>query len=392
MAEIRVIEGRQKRIEQGHPWVYKTEIVKIHNSISPGDIVDVIDFRNRFLGKGFINPRSMITVRMLTQKGSEDISEKLIRQRIKAAWIYRQRLYKTDCPDNCRVIFGEADFLPGLIVDKFNTQLVIQILALGMAQWQDIIIDELITLIKPTGIYERNDQSVREIEGLEMRKGCLYGECDQQVTINENGVKILVDIDKGQKTGYFLDQKENRAALGNYVTNMRVLDCFCHTGSFALHASHYGAKEVHALDISSEAIDMAQQNAELNSITNITFTQANAFDKLREMSDENKEYNVVILDPPAFTKSKSTLKRAVKGYKEINLRAMKLLPPGGILISNSCSYYMSEELFLQTLLEAAKDLKRRIRLIELRKQAKDHPILLGYPESYYLKCLIMEIC
>lgn len=391
MAIVKIIEGRQKRIEKGHPWVYRTEIAQIEGETTSGDIVDVQDFRGRFLGRGYLNTRSMLTVRIMTNKRDELINEETIRERLRKAWAHRQRIFADPAPHACRVVFGEADLLPGLIVDKFHDHLVIQTLALGIAVWQEVIIDELISLIKPVAIYERNDQHVRELEGLELKKGLLYGELSNPVIIQENEVKVYVDILNGQKTGYFLDQQENRRALGPYVSGARVLDCFCHTGSFALHAAQYGAKEIDAIDISGEALIMAQKNAELNDFTNITFQEANAFDELRSKTERKEQYDVVILDPPAFTKSKSAQGGATRGYKEINLRGLKLLPPGGILVTNSCSYYMPEDLFLEVIQEAALDLKRKVRLIEMRRQAKDHPILMGYPESYYLKCAIVEV-
>lgn len=391
LAIVRVMEGRQKRLSDGHPWVYRTEIAEIEGSPTPGELVEVVDFRRRFLGHGFINPRSMLTVRLLTRNREEEITEETIRERLRKAWAYRQRILQSDNPPACRVVFGEADFLPGLIVDKFADHLVLQTLALGIAQWQDAIVDELVAVIKPTAVYERNDQSVRTLEGLEERKGCIYGKCSPIVTTQENEIQVLVDIENGQKTGYFLDQRENRRALKPYVQGAKVLDCFTHTGGFALHAASYGAKEITAVDISPEAIAMAEKNAVLNGFTNITFATTNAFDYLRELADKKTKYDVVILDPPAFTKSKSAQTGAVRGYKEINLRAMKLLPPGGILVTNSCSYYMPEDMFLATIQEAARDIKRSARLIELRRQSPDHPMLLGYPESYYLKCAILEI-
>jgi len=391
MATVKVIEGRHKRIEKGHPWVYKTEIAQIEGEAAGGDIVDVVDFRGRFLGRGYLNTRSMLTVRIMTHKKDELICEQTIRERLRRAWSYRQRIFSNPAPHACRVVFGEADLLPGLIVDKFHDHLVIQTLALGIALWQEVIVDELIALIKPAAIYERNDQRVRELEGLEQKKGPLYGDVRNPVIIQENEVKVYVDIITGQKTGYFLDQQENRKALKPYVSGAKVLDCFCHTGSFALHAAQYGAREVEAIDISSEALATAQKNADLNGFTNITFREANVFDELRSKTEQKELYDVVILDPPAFTKSKSAQGGAVRGYKEINLRGMKLLPPGGILMTNSCSYYMPEELFLEVIQEAAHDLKRKVRLIEIRRQAKDHPMLLGYPESYYLKCAIIEV-
>lgn len=391
MTVVKVVEGRQKRIEMGHPWIYKTEIKDIDGPVEPGQIVDVIDFRNRFLGRGFINPRSMITIRLMTRSKDTEIDENTIRERLRSAWHYRQKVLDSPNPPACRVVFGEADFLPGLIVDKFGSHLVIQTLALGIAQWQDVIIEELVSLMGPTSIYERNDQSVRQLEGLEQTQGCIYGKCQEQVIIDENEIKIAVDIVNGQKTGYFLDQRENRRALLPYVKGAKVLDCFCHTGSFAIHSWAYGAREIEGVDISPEAIAQATKNAQINGCENITFRTANAFDELRHLAEQGENYDVVILDPPAFTKSKSALKGAIRGYKEINLRAIKLLPPGGILMTNSCSFYMSEELFLETIQEAARDAKRRIRLVELRRQSKDHPMLLGHPESYYLKCAILEV-
>lgn len=391
MAVVHIIEGRHKRIEGGHPWVYKTEISRIEGSYSEGDNVDVLDFRGRFLGRGFINTRSMLTVRIMTQKREEDISEEMIRRRLRQAWSYRQRVLESTEPHACRIVFGEADFLPGLIVDKFADMLVLQVLALGMARWQDIIVEELVSLVSPTGVYERNDQPVRRLEGLEERKGPLYGQSNSPVTIRENQVRVLVDYVNGQKTGYFLDQRENRRALEPYVRDACVLDCFCHTGSFALHAASYGAKEIQALDISPEALETARKNANLNGFNNINFQEANVFDELRALNEKKARYDVIILDPPAFTKSKSAQAGAVRGYKEINLRALKLLGPGGILVTSSCSYYMPENMFLEVIEEAARDAKKRVRLIELRRQAKDHPMLLGYPESYYLKCAILEV-
>lgn len=397
MTVVHIIEGRQKRIEKGHPWVYKTEIARIDGTVQEGETVDVVDFRQRFLGRGFINPRSMLTVRIMTHQREQAIDEALIRSRLQKAWSYRHRILFGKRPlaeltsRACRVVFGEADLLPGLIVDKFADHLVVQTLALGIDRWKETIIDELSTLLHPAGIYERNDQAVRELEGLEQRQGCVFGHCRSPVTIKENEIRVLVDISGGQKTGYFLDQQDNRRAIRPFVQGARVLDCFCHTGSFALHAAAYGAKNIDAVDISADALQIAQKNADLNGFNNINFLTANAFDELRRLSDTGASYDVIILDPPAFTKSKSSLQGASRGYKEINLRAMKLLGSGGFLITNSCSYYMPETLFLEILEEAARDAKKRIRLVELRRQAPDHPMLAGYPESFYLKCAILEV-
>lgn len=391
MAVIKLQKGRQKRIEAGHPWVYRTEVEEIHGDYQPGDIIDVVDFRGRFAGRGYINPASMIMVRILTRK-QEEVDREFFRRRIAAAWNYRQRIMEGTDSDSFRVIFGEADLLPGLIVDKFAGCLVVQALALGIARWQDEIVEMLDEMVKPEGIYERNDAAVRELEGLERRQGYLKGEFDPLVTIRENGLQLYVDVARGQKTGYFLDQRENRAAIKEFVRGARVLDCFCHTGSFALHAAMYGAREVLGLDISDQAVEMAQKNAALNDLGDrCSFRAGNAFDELRAFDQAGETFDTVILDPPAFTKSRAALEGAIRGYKEINLRAMRLLPPGGFLITNSCSYHLPEQLFLETVHEAARDVKRTLRLIELRRQAKDHPMLVGYDESHYLKCLILQV-
>lgn len=392
MATVHVANGRQKRMFLGHPWVYKTEIARIDGEFQPGDIVDVVDFREKFIGRGYINPNSMITVRMLTNKKEELINDELIIKRVENAWNYRQKVVQDSDSDSYRVIFGEADLLPGIIVDKFGDYLVVQSLTMGIDKYQDLIIKTLDKLLKPKGIYEKNDDAVRKIEGLPLRKGFIKGQPMNPVPIKENGIKILVDIVEGQKTGYFLDQRENRKSIAKYVKNAKVLDCFCHVGSFALHAGFFGAQSVLGLDISQEAIANAVKNAVENNLDQVCQFQAvNAFDKLRELEKEGELFDTIVLDPPAFTKSKSAIKGAIRGYKEINLRAMKLLPPGGILITNSCSYYMSEDLYLEIILEAAKDIKRKVRIIELRRQAPDHPMLMGYPESYYLKCFILQI-
>lgn len=388
MTKIFLRKGREKKIRQGDPWVFDNEIEKIQGSYQPGDIVEVFSDKNAFLGKGYINPNSKIRVRILT-RDDEEINREFFRKRISDAWEYRKKVVDTS---SCRVIFGEADFLPALIVDKFEDYLSVQTLALGIDQYKDTIVDVLDEVIGPKGIYERNDVSVRELEGLDQRKGFLKGPFDTDIVINENEVKMLVDIAEGQKTGYFLDQRENRANLKHYVKDARVLDAFTHTGGFAVHAANYGAKEVVAVDISDHAIDYVNKNAELNGVQDkVQGVVANVFDILKDYHTEKEKFDVVVLDPPAFCKSRSAVESAYRGYKEINLRAMKIIKSGGFLITCSCSHYMYPYMFMEMLEDAARDARKSVRQIEVRGQAKDHPILFGYNESSYLKCVVLQI-
>ena len=388
MTKVYIRQGREKRIKNGHSWVFDNEIEKIEGESSPGEIVDVYTFKNRFLGRGYINPKSKITVRILTRE-REEIDREFFRRRIVDAWEYRQRLMDTT---SCRVIFGEADFLPALIVDKFGDYLSVQTLALGIDRYKDLIVELLDEIIKPQGIYERNDVQVRELEGLEQKKGFLKGNFETSIDIIENGIKMTVDIENGQKTGHFLDQKENRAALKPYVKGGRVLDTFTHTGGFALHAAHYGASEVVAVDISEHAIEYVEKNAKLNGFDEkIKGVVGNVFDVLKEYQIKGEEFDVVILDPPAFCKSRSALESAYRGYKDINLRAMKILKSGGFLITCSCSHYMIPDIFMEMVRDATRDARKTIRLVESRTQGKDHPILIGADESLYLKCMILQV-
>lgn len=390
MAKVYLHQGKQKRIAGGHPWIYRTEIKEIRGEFNPGDIVDVFDYREKFVGRGYINPASQITIRILTRDQEEVINEGFFRSRISAAWNYRQRVIRDT--NSCRVIFGEADFLPALIVDKFGDYLAIQTLALGIDLHKDTIIKQLKEIVQPKGIYERNDVTVRKLEGLPLQTGFIGEPFDPRVVIKENGLRFMVDLEGGQKTGYFLDQRENRLALQGLVKGGRVLDCFCHTGTFSMYAAKFGAREVLGLDIAAPALETARVNAELNGYSNIcSFKETNSFDELRNMEKANEKFDVVILDPPAFTKSKQAVEGAIRGYKEINLRGMKLLPRGGYLVTCSCSYHMKENLFLETVLQAGRDAGRELRLVELRRQAKDHPMLLASPESHYLKCVILQV-
>lgn len=386
---ILVYKKKGLRVEYGHPWVYLNEIETIDGSYEPGDIVEVYNSKDRFIGKGYINPKSQITVRLLTRDKSEEINEDFFRKKIIEAWNLRKKIIETEC---CRVVFGEADFIPALIVDKYSDYLVIQTLALGIDIWKDTIVKILNEVFAPKGIYERNDVHVRELEGLVQKKGFLSEPFDTMVLTHENGVQFYVDIENGQKTGYFLDQKENRASIKSIVKDADVLDCFCHTGLFSIHAGKYGAKSVLGIDISELAVEAARKNAELNGLSDVCkFESANVFGVLPQWVREGKKYDVVILDPPAFTKSRSAIDGAIRGYKEINLRAMKLLKPGGFLVTCSCSHYMYPEMFTQVVMEAAQDAKRTLRQIEYRFQAKDHPVLWNSDETLYLKFLILQV-
>ena len=388
MAKIMLVKNKEMRVEYGHPWIFRSDIERVSGNIAPGDVVEVYSHQNRFLGKGYYNPASQITVRMLTRQ-NEEINRDFLYKRILAAWEYRKKISDTE---SCRVVFAESDFLPALIVDKFSDILVIQTLALGIDRFKQDIVEILQEIINPRGIYERNDVPVRELEGLDQRKGFLTEPFDTKVLMTENGVKFLVDVENGQKTGFFLDQKENRAALKPLVPNGRVLDCFSHTGSFALHAAHYGAKEVIGVDVSAHAVSCARHNAVLNNLEGIaSFKEANAFDLLRSYSETKERFDTVILDPPAFTKTKSAKEGAVRGYKEINLRAMKIINEGGYLVSCSCSQHIDNGLFMDIIYQAAHDAKKTLRLLEFRTQAKDHPILLASGETQYIKCAILQV-
>ncbi len=388
MAKAILAKGKEKRTEYGHPWIYRSDIDNVEGSCNPGDIVDIYSSRNRFLGRGYINLKSQIAIRIMTY-AHEEIDYGFLYNRIKNAWEYRKKVAD---PLSCRVIFAESDFLPALVVDKFNDVLVVQTTSLGIEKYKAWIVDILKDLIKPSGIYERNDIPVRRLEGLEEIKGFLSGEFDTRVEMTENGIKFMVDVENGQKTGYFLDQKENRAALKPFVKGVKVLDCFSHTGSFALHAAYYGASEVLGIDISEHAVDFATRNAQINKLdSTCRFEAANTFDRLREYDDRRERFDTVILDPPAFTKTKGALEGALRGYKEINLRAMKIINSGGFLVTCSCSHHVDPELFMDILYSAAIDSKRKVRLVEYRSQAKDHPVLLASEETEYLKCAILQV-
>lgn len=388
MAKIILARKKESRVESGHPWIFRSDIDEVKGDFSSGDIVDIYSSKNKFLGRGYYNPKSQISVRILTYE-QEDINPDFFYRRINNAWEFRKKVAD---PASCRVVFGESDLLPALIVDKFSNFLVLQTLSLGIDKFKHVIVDILNQIIRPDGIYERNDVPVRELEGLELCKGYLHGSFDTTVEMIENGIKFKVDMQNGQKTGYFLDQKENRAALKPYVQSAKVLDCFSHTGSFALHAGYYGAASVLGIDVSEHAIQCAHNNAMLNHLESVcSFRTENTFDILREFHDTKELFDVIILDPPAFTKSRNTVDGAVRGYKEINLRAMKIIREGGFLITCSCSHHVDSDLFMDIIYNAAIDAKRIVRIIEIRSQSKDHPILLASDETQYLKCVILQI-
>lgn len=379
--------GREQRVLGGHPWVFRSDIER-EDGAADGLPVRVLTSAGRFLAMAVYNPRSQISLRILSRR-DEPIDGAFIRGRVRRALDYRRRFADLN---SCRLIFAESDGLPAVIADKFGDVIVVQILCLGMERFKRDIVDALAQELSPRGIYERNDVPVRELEGLTQQTGLLFGEVPDRVEMQENGVRFLVDVKEGQKTGFFLDQKENRAAIAPFVSGMRVLDCFTHTGSFALHAAHYGAAEVTGVDISEHACACALENARLNGVEDrVRFECANAFDFLRAHQTAKEQYDVVILDPPAFTKTRSAVEGALRGYKEINLRGMKLTRDGGFFITCSCSQHVTPDLFRGMLLEAQKDAHVQLRQIEWRTQGRDHPILLASPETQYLKCGIFQV-
>ena len=397
-ATVRIKKGQGRTLKAGGAWIYDNEIDAITGEFQNGNLVSVEDFDGFFLGQGFINTNSKLTVRMLSRKKGTVIDDAFIEMRVKNAWEYRKATVDTS---SCRVIFGEADFLPGIVIDKFSDVLVVESLALGIDRLKPVIVDTLRKVLSEDGItirgvYERSDAKVRLQEGMERHKGFIGEPFDTKVEIVENGVRYMVDVEDGQKTGFFLDQKYNRLAVQNLCRRIlpdRVLDCFTHTGSFALNAGLAGSKEVLGVDASQLAVDQASENARLNGIGDrVHFECADVFDLLPKLEQEGQKFDVVILDPPAFTKSRNSIKNAVKGYREINLRGMKLVKDGGYLATCSCSHFMDPELFTKTIREAAGNVHKRLRQVEYRTQASDHPILWAADESYYLKFYIFQVC
>ncbi len=394
-AIVTLKKGEGRTVKAGGAWIYDNEIAAVVGAFADGDLVAVHDFDGYPLGRGFINRNSRIRIRMMTRRLDQEVDGAFLYMRVKNAWEYRKRTVDTGC---CRVIFGEADFLPGLVVDKFSDVLVVESLAMGIDRLKGQILELLRGVlaedgIAVRGIYERSDAKVRRLEGMECHKGFIGAEFDTNVLIEENGVRYLVDVVNGQKTGFFLDQKYNRRAIRPLCGGARVLDCFTHTGSFALNAAAAGAKSVLGVDASQQGVEQARLNAKLNGMEDrVSFVCRDVFELLPELEEQGERFDVVILDPPAFTKSRNSVKNAARGYREINLRAMRLLRDGGFLATCSCSHFMGHELFTRILRQAARDAHCRIRQVEFRTQAPDHPILWAAEESYYLKFYILQVC
>ncbi|MFR4129507.1 MAG: class I SAM-dependent rRNA methyltransferase [Roseburia inulinivorans] len=393
-AIVTLKKGEGRTIKAGGAWIFDNEIDTITGRFKNGEVVTVHDFDGYPMGKGFINQNSKIRIRMMTRKPDQEIDESFLKMRVKNAWEYRKTTVDTS---SCRIIFGEADFLPGLVIDKYEDVLVVECLALGMEQFKEIIVNFLKDIlaedgIKIRGVYERSDANERTKEGLSKVKGFIGDAFDTNVEIVENGVHYMVDVANGQKTGFFLDQKYNRLAMQRICKGKKVLDCFTHMGTFALNAGIAGAADVTGLDISEYAVSQAEANARLNHLENIVhFRQANVLDELPKLAQAGEKYDVVILDPPAFTKSREATKNAIKGYREINMKGLKLVKDGGYLATCSCSHFMTQDLLAKTVKEAAKATHKRLRQVEFRTQAPDHPILWAADESYYLKFFIFQV-
>lgn len=386
MYTVTLKRNEEKKVLNGYPWIFANEVQKIEGKDKQGSVAEVKAFDGRYVGKGFINHHSKIIVRMLTTK-SEEINKDFFEERIKIAGEGRRELGYND---NYRVVFGESDNLPGLIVDKYGDKLSVQFLSLGMEVVKNDVIDILVKRFAPSTIYERSDVAIREKEGLPLKKGVIYGKDETQSVIVENGLKLIVDLENGQKTGYFLDQKENRDDLKFYVKDKTVLDCFCNEGGFSLCAKKYGAKEVTAIDISKTAIELVEKNAKLNDLE-IKTRVADVFEALREYRKSGEKFGVIVLDPPAFTKTADTVKAGYKGYKDINANALKLVEKGGYLVTCSCSQHLTLPLFLQMIKESVFESGVRAKLVELRTQGKDHAVCIGYDESLYLKVAVIKV-
>lgn len=391
---VKLKKGQGRTLKAGGMWIYDNEIDTITGDFQEGDVVSVWDFDGYCMGCGFLNTRSRIAVRMLSRQKDAMIDQAFLEQRVRDAWEYRRQAVDTSC---CRLIFGEADFLPGIVVDKFSDVLVVESLALGIDRWKKVIVEAVKKVLAKEGIvirgvYERSDAKVRLQEGMERSKGFMGEPFDTKVEIVENGVKYMVDVEDGQKTGFFLDQKGNRAAISRFCRGKRVLDCFTHTGSFALNAGMAGAESVLGVDASALAVEQARENARLNHLEDrVRFQCEDVFELLPRLEQEGQQFDVVILDPPAFTKSRSSVKNAVKGYREINMRGLRLVREGGFLATCSCSHFMDPDLFAKTIREAATGARRRLRQVEFRTQSCDHPILWAADQSYYLKFYIFQV-
>ena len=394
-AIVTLKKGEGRTIKAGGAWIYDNEIANVVGSFDDGAVVLVHDFDGYPMGKGYINRHSKIRIRMLTRHQEQEVDDAFWKMRLQAAWDYRKATVDTS---SCRIVFGEADFLPGLVIDKFSDVLVVESLALGIDRYKEHLVDLLKEILAADGItirgvYERSDAKERLKEGMERVKGFMGTEFDTNVEIIENGVHYMVDVKEGQKTGFFLDQKYNRQSIRSICRGAKVLDCFTHTGSFALNAGQAGAASVLGLDASELGVEQAKKNAALNGLSDIVdFECADVFEKLPQMEAAGEKFDVIILDPPAFTKSRNSVKNAVKGYREINLRAMKLIRDGGYLATCSCSHFMTYELFTKTIGQAAANVHKRLRQVSFATQAPDHPILWAADTSYYLKFYIFQVC
>jgi len=387
---IALAKGRDRRVKAGHLWIYAGEIGAAAEGIAPGDTVEVTDHRGRFLGRGYYNPASSIAVRLLTRSRDEPAGAALLRRRIAEAVAYRRHFYAAG--ESCRMVFGEGDMLPGLIVDRYGPCLAVQISTLGMDRRRDDIVAALQDAVHPRGIYERSDLPTRRREGLEARTGLLLGEVPDEIEITLDDLRFLVRLPAGQKTGMYLDHRLNRRALQAHARGRRVLDVFCNTGSFGLYALQAGAERCEGIEISPECLELARRNAALNGMeSRCAWIEGNAFDLLKDLDRKQERYGLIVLDPPAFTKSARALDAAVRGYKEINLRAFRLAAPGALVATSSCSYHLGPEEFLAVLQDAAADAGREVTLVEMRGQAPDHPVHLSVPETRYLKFALLLV-
>lgn len=390
MIKIRLKKNEDRRIRSGHPWVFSNEIELIEGARDAGIAAGLFDAGGGFLGCGYYTPHSLISFRLLSRKQEDPDSARFYEERLAAALAHRRAIYPE--MNTFRAVYGESDFLPGLVVDKYEEYLSIQILSAGMELRRDLLLEALQRVFAPKGIIARNDVAVRALEGLEQKVEVLAGDIPEQVEIRENGLRFLINLREGQKTGGFLDQKQNHLLLRDICRGRAVLDCFCYAGSWAVHAGHFGAASALGLDISARAVEQASQNAALNGVEDrVRFEECDVFDRLRSLKHEGKGYGVIVMDPPAFVKSRKSIAEATKGYLTVNRRALELLEPGGYLITCSCSFHMGREAFREMLINAARLARREVRLVATCSQAPDHPVLLSFPESEYLKCFVLQV-
>lgn len=390
MTRIRLKKNEERRIRGGHPWVFSNEIERIDGVRDAGVAAELFDVGGGFLGCGYYTPHSLIAFRLLSRQQEDLDSAQFYEQRIAVALAHRQAIYPA--LKTFRAVYGESDFLPGLVVDKYGDYLSIQMLSAGMDLRRDLILEALQRVFAPKGIIARNDVSVRSLEKLEEKVEVLAGEIPEQVEIEENGLRFLINLREGQKTGGFLDQKQNHLLLRDICRDRAMLDCFCYAGSWAVHAGHFGAASALGLDISARAVEQASRNAALNGVADrVRFEECDVFERLRSLKHEGKAYDVIVMDPPAFVKSRKNIAEATKGYLTINRRALELLQPGGYLITCSCSFHMGREPFREMLVNAARLARREVRLVATCSQAPDHPVLLSFPESEYLKCFVLQV-